>query len=71
MFEKLTPEDIRLRFFAPMKRLSRQMAARLTQIDYDREMALVAVALNEDGEEKLTASSVSPPTPTTRRPNMP
>jgi acetyltransferase len=53
MFEKMTPEDIRLRFFAPMKRLSHQMAARLTQIDYDREMALVAVAPNEDGQEEL------------------
>jgi acetyltransferase len=29
------------------------MAARLTQIDYDREMALVAVASNEDGNEEL------------------
>lgn len=36
-------EDLRLRFFAPLRRLSHQMAARLTQIDYDREMALVAV----------------------------
>jgi acetyltransferase len=71
MFEHMTPEDIRLRFFAPMKRLSHQMAARLTQIDYDREMALVAVAPNEDGEEKLYGTSASPPTPTTRRPNMP
>lgn len=36
-------EDMRLRFFAPLRRLSHQMAARLTQIDYDREMALVAI----------------------------
>jgi acetyltransferase len=41
-----TAEDLRLRFFAPLKRLSPQLAARLTQIDYDREMAFVAV---EDG----------------------
>lgn len=44
MFARMTPEDIRLRFFAPMKKLSHQAAARLTQIDYDREMGLVAVA---------------------------
>ncbi|MEI6557791.1 MAG: bifunctional acetate--CoA ligase family protein/GNAT family N-acetyltransferase [Rhodospirillaceae bacterium] len=44
LFEHMTPEDIRLRFFAPMRRLSHQAAARLTQIDYDREMGLVAVA---------------------------
>jgi acetyltransferase len=44
MVEATSPEDLRLRFFAPLKRLSPQLAARLTQIDYDREMALVAVA---------------------------
>ena len=45
-FAKLTPEEIQLRFFAPLKALSHVMAARATQIDYDREMALVLV---EDG----------------------
>jgi len=40
-FEKLSPEDVRFRFFAPKKELSADMTARLTQIDYDREMALV------------------------------
>ncbi len=39
-----TPEDLRLRFFAPVIELSAERTARLTQIDYDREMALVAVA---------------------------
>jgi acetyltransferase len=48
MFARMTPEDIRLRFFAPKKTLSHQMAARLTQIDYDREMGLVAVSLPRD-----------------------
>jgi len=40
-FEKLSAEDVRMRFFAPKKSLSPNFAARLTQIDYDREMALV------------------------------
>jgi acetyltransferase len=40
-FASLSPEDIRLRFLHPMKLLPKTMAARLTQIDYDREMALV------------------------------
>lgn len=40
-FSKLSPEEIRLRFFAPMKTLSHVTAARFTQIDYDREMALI------------------------------
>ncbi|HYG85307.1 MAG TPA: bifunctional acetate--CoA ligase family protein/GNAT family N-acetyltransferase [Azospirillum sp.] len=43
MIANQTPEDLRLRFFAPLKRLSHQAAARLTQIDYDREMGLIAV----------------------------
>jgi acetyltransferase len=40
-FAKLKPEEVRLRFFVPMKTLSHLQAARFTQIDYDREMALV------------------------------
>ncbi|HVY97968.1 MAG TPA: bifunctional acetate--CoA ligase family protein/GNAT family N-acetyltransferase [Dongiaceae bacterium] len=43
---RLSPRAIRLRFFAPLKALSHADAARLTQIDYDREMAL---ALTEPG----------------------
>jgi acetyltransferase len=40
-FRRLDPADVRLRFFAPIKELPHEMAARLTQIDYDREMALI------------------------------
>ncbi len=40
-FERNSPEDMRLRFFAPMQELSPVLLARLTQIDYDREMAFV------------------------------
>ncbi|MBS0540932.1 MAG: GNAT family N-acetyltransferase, partial [Proteobacteria bacterium] len=47
--EHLSPEDIRLRFFGPIKQLTHEMAARLTQIDYDREMAFLLL----DGEELL------------------
>ena len=38
-----SPEDRRLRFFSHVKELDHRMAARLTQIDYDREMALVLI----------------------------
>lgn len=41
MFGMLTPEDVRMRFRAELKELTHVMAARLTQLDYDREMALV------------------------------
>jgi acetyltransferase len=45
----LTPEDVRLRFFNPLRELSHEMAARLTQIDYDREMAFLLL----DGKDIL------------------
>ena len=48
MLDRSTPEDVRLRFFSPLRRLSHQAAARLTQIDYDREMALVVEAPDPD-----------------------
>lgn len=40
---RLTPEDIRLRFFSHLRELDHKMAAGLTQIDYERQMALLAV----------------------------
>jgi len=40
-FARLTPEEVRMRFFVPLRALSHVQAARFTQIDYDREMALV------------------------------
>ena len=41
-FRRLAPEDVRMRFFAQMREMSAAMAARLTQLDYNREMALAA-----------------------------
>jgi acetyltransferase len=40
--QHMSADDMRLRFFAPMKGISHSLAARLSQIDYDREMALIA-----------------------------
>src|SRR6202043_4258770 len=42
-FAGVTPEDLRLRFFAPIKTLSHTLIARFTQIDYARAMAFVAI----------------------------
>jgi acetyltransferase len=42
--EKLDSEDIRLRFLAPRRHFPEQMLVRLTQLDYDRDMAFVALA---------------------------
>jgi acetyltransferase len=44
---KLTPEDIRMRLLAPRKEFSHGFIARLTQIDYAREMAFLALTPNE------------------------
>jgi acetyltransferase len=49
----LTAEDIRLRFFGPLRELTHEMAARLTQIDYDREMAFLLLDGPKDDEELL------------------
>ena len=43
LFARLTPEDIRFRFFSTLRALSAEQVARMTQVDYDREMAFVAV----------------------------
>jgi acetyltransferase len=42
-FDRLSSQDIRYRFFSTMRELSAEQTARLTQIDYDREMAFIAV----------------------------
>jgi acetyltransferase len=47
--EQLDPEDLRLRFFSCRHGLPRSELARLTQIDYEREMAFVAVRTRPDG----------------------
>eukprot|EP00752_Nemacystus_decipiens_P015307 g13640.t1 len=44
LVDRCAPEDIRLRFLHPMKRLPDQLAARLSQIDYAREMAFATLA---------------------------
>ena len=41
--ERVSQEDMRLRFFAPVKELNHAFIARFTQIDYSRAMALVAI----------------------------
>ena len=47
---KLTPEDIRFRFFGLLREIPHTQMARFTQIDYDREMAFIATAPNEHGQ---------------------
>jgi acetyltransferase len=48
--QKLDPEDIRMRLFSARREIARSELARLTQIDYEREMAFIAVAEGPDGQ---------------------
>jgi len=41
--DELDPRDIRFRFFGSIRKFAHSQLARLTQIDYDREMAFIAV----------------------------
>jgi len=38
----MSREDLRLRFFIPMRGLTHELGARLSQLDYDHEMGLIA-----------------------------
>ena len=52
--EQLDPVDIRMRIFYSRRSIQRGEVARLTQIDYEREMAfVVTAALPDDREETL------------------
>ena len=49
LIARMTPQDLRYRFFGHVRELHHHQLARLTQIDYDREMAFVATRPNKDG----------------------
>lgn len=42
-FAAVTPEDLQLRFFAPIKEFGHTFIARLTQLDYARSIAFLAI----------------------------
>ncbi|SOC54442.1 acetyltransferase [Chromohalobacter canadensis] len=60
MLRNSTPEDVRLRFFAAIKPFDHAFAARLTQIDYDREMAFVATSPGESAIVGVVRLSADP-----------
>ena len=55
VFARLTPEEVRFRFFVPLKFLDHLTAARFTQIDYDRHMALVLATPGTPGPSDIHA----------------
>ncbi len=50
---KVTPDDMRLRMFMPMNEFSHQFLARLTQIDYGREIAFIALKDAPGGQSEM------------------
>ncbi|MBK9244555.1 MAG: GNAT family N-acetyltransferase [Burkholderiales bacterium] len=60
---RLDPEDIRLRVFSSRRSIAPSELARLTQIDYEREMAFVATIAGADGQQETigTVRAVTDP----------
>jgi acetyltransferase len=54
--QKLDPEDVRLRVFYSRRSIERTELARLTQIDYGREMAFIATSRDANGQEETLAA---------------
>ncbi len=48
MFQTFSAETMRFRFFGPIKDTSHEMLIRYTQIDYDREIAIIAELTESD-----------------------
>jgi acetyltransferase len=49
---RLDPEDVHMRVFFSKRSIERSELARLTQIDYEREMAIIAVRTDQTGAEE-------------------
>ena len=60
-FEKLTAEDVRLRFFAPLRALSTRQLRRFVELDSKRETALVLEAPEEGQQEILSVARLAVP----------
>ncbi len=58
LFKNLSPSSVYFRFFQHIKELSPDMLAMLTQIDYDRHMALIALDLSADREKMLGVARI-------------
>lgn len=52
-FLQLSPEEVRQRFLYPLKALTHDLAAELTQIDYRRQMALVLADRKPAGHSQI------------------
>ncbi|MBZ9672282.1 GNAT family N-acetyltransferase [Mesorhizobium sp. ES1-3] len=57
---RISPDDLRLRFLSPRKSFSDQMLKRLTQLDYDRDMAFVALETSSGALAGISRISCDP-----------
>jgi acetyltransferase len=67
MIESLSPETTQYRFFGPLREIDKAMLIRYCHIDYDREIALVAILKGKRGKPdsmlgvvRLTIDSANP-----------
>jgi acetyltransferase len=60
-FQHLEPEDLYLRFFSAVRKAPHSQLARFTQIDYDREMAFIAYAPDQEDETLGVVRAITDP----------
>ncbi len=58
LFSALSPRSVYFRFFSPLKKLTPTMLTRFTQVDYDREIALVAMQASSEEEKFLGVARI-------------
>lgn len=58
LLERLDPEEVRLRFFGHIRHFSHAMGARMTQIDYDRELSFVLLAGQDESEAVIAIATL-------------
>ncbi|CAG9203302.1 GNAT family N-acetyltransferase [Burkholderia vietnamiensis] len=51
----MTPDDLRMRFFGAVRSFDHSQVARMTQIDYDREMAFIVALTDASGRSHTLA----------------
>ncbi|MGH7111056.1 MAG: GNAT family N-acetyltransferase [Stellaceae bacterium] len=67
LFDHMSPEDRRLRFFAPIRHLSEELVRQLTETDYETRIALLAFASDSGAVLGVARLATEPPTPRDRR----
>ena len=59
LLSKIPADDIRLRFFTYIREFTHAMAARMTQVDYDRELSIIAMPVGHPDEVIAIATLIA------------